>query len=580
MMTYFPEIYPGELLYSVLARYHRHTGAASPIHTMEALFGRRMVVASVDLQGGLDVLAARIPAGRGLDSDAIISDLTLLPYYAAFHSLRIRRWAWENLKRGSATNLHLRLGMTAFRSGRVTQFRFCPTCLEAMRAQFGECYWRRDQQLPGVLVCPQHGTPLRYSALCLAMRSRHAFVAADEANCHATAPALVPRLSDQAMTTLWRIAKASAALLVRAPAARTPTGWTQYYRGEMQRAGLAAAPTRMRQKELEAGLRAHFGACLRQLPGVMNDDRLAGDWLAGMTRQQRKAADPLHHLLLQDYLRSLPATMPAFGEAPWECRNPLHRPRSKACIRTFTQHRNHDHTVGVFSCRCGYVYTRMLRNGDPTPGPPRFQFFGPLLAPALRRWIEERCSLREIGRRLQLDPKTVVRLSTSLGIDTPWSPKCPSWLHHPCATRRGRQDDTVRESRTRRRITAIPPRRDWQQLDRDLCRSVRDAEQLLRTLRPPARVSSTALERQLGLRGWIGKRRIKLSATTELLGELVEPIDAFRKRRLRWAIDEFEHTGKPLLPSALMRTAGLPAGCKAMVDAVVAQHWRSRRPMR
>lgn len=26
MITYFPEIYPGELLYSVLARCHRHIG--------------------------------------------------------------------------------------------------------------------------------------------------------------------------------------------------------------------------------------------------------------------------------------------------------------------------------------------------------------------------------------------------------------------------------------------------------------------------------------------------------------------------------------------------------------------------
>ena len=553
MLTYFPEIYPGELLYSVLARYHRHTGAAAPIHSMEALFGRRMVVASVDLQGGLDVLAARIPAGRGLDSDALVRDLTLLPYYTAFHAPPTRRRAWGALKRGSSTNLHLRLGMVAFRSGHVTQLRFCPTCLEAMRTQFGECYWRRDQQLPGVLVCPQHGTPLKYSALHLAMRSRHAFVAADEDSCHTTAPALVPRLSDQAMATLWRIAQASTALLLDPPAARTPAEWTQYYRGEMQRSGLASSPTRMRQRELEAGLRAHYGACLRVLPGVMSDDRFAGNWLAGMVRRQRKAADPLHHLLLQDYLRSLPATTSAFGNGPWVCRNPLHRTGSKACIRAFSQHRNHNHTVAVFACTCGYVYTRMLRHDDPAPGPPRFQSFGPMLAPTLRTWIEERHSLREIGRRLELNPKTVVRLSASLGIDTPWSPKCPSWLHHPSATRRGPQGDAFRESRPRRRNTAMPPRRDWQQLDRDLCRSVREAEQHLRTLRPPVRVSNTALERQLGLRGWIGKRRIKLSATTKLLGELVEPIGAFRKRRLQWVIDEFEHTGKPLVPRKYSR---------------------------
>ena len=37
MLSYFPATYPDELLYSVLARYHRHTCSTSPKWTMNDL---------------------------------------------------------------------------------------------------------------------------------------------------------------------------------------------------------------------------------------------------------------------------------------------------------------------------------------------------------------------------------------------------------------------------------------------------------------------------------------------------------------------------------------------------------------
>ena len=83
-LGYFPQIYPGELLYSVLARYHQHMGARSSIQSMESLFGRRLMVASADLPGHLDALVERLESVDLLTADSIIDDMTLLPYYVAF----------------------------------------------------------------------------------------------------------------------------------------------------------------------------------------------------------------------------------------------------------------------------------------------------------------------------------------------------------------------------------------------------------------------------------------------------------------------------------------------------------------
>ena len=45
--------------------------------------------------------------------------------------------------------------------------RFCPLCLEEDRNQYGEAYWHRHHQIPGVLVCLKHGVALLDSQVSL-----------------------------------------------------------------------------------------------------------------------------------------------------------------------------------------------------------------------------------------------------------------------------------------------------------------------------------------------------------------------------------------------------------------------------
>ena len=160
MLTYFPTVYPGELLYSVLARYHRHVGAPSPMHTLDALFGNRKVIATFDLPGHLQALADRLPPDRALNVDRVIDTLTLYPYLTAFEPPALQEKVRRAMGQGAIDGLHVRLGLSAFRIGRVQQLRFCPTCAWEMKALYGELWWRRDHQLPGVIACPEHGCPL------------------------------------------------------------------------------------------------------------------------------------------------------------------------------------------------------------------------------------------------------------------------------------------------------------------------------------------------------------------------------------------------------------------------------------
>ncbi|MFC7003013.1 TniQ family protein [Pseudobowmanella zhangzhouensis] len=40
------------------------------------------------------------------------------------------------------------------------RWKYCPNCMQIHKAKFGVSYWRATHQLPGALICEEHGTPL------------------------------------------------------------------------------------------------------------------------------------------------------------------------------------------------------------------------------------------------------------------------------------------------------------------------------------------------------------------------------------------------------------------------------------
>jgi hypothetical protein len=61
MLGFFPTLYPGELLYSAIARYQVRSGNLSPKLTIEELFNSRSITATADLPCGLDNLVKNLP---------------------------------------------------------------------------------------------------------------------------------------------------------------------------------------------------------------------------------------------------------------------------------------------------------------------------------------------------------------------------------------------------------------------------------------------------------------------------------------------------------------------------------------
>ena len=574
MLSYFPAPYPDELLYSVLARFSLHIGSPGPVYVSEALFGKRNVVATFDLPGHLDELCNRLPKGLGFSADAIIDKHSLFPYFTRYVSADVQREVREAMHGNSIDGIHLRLGIAAFRVQRTHQLRYCHKCSKEMLQQYGELYWRRAHQLPGVLVCPKHACLLSDSHVQFFQHNRHMYVAATHKNCPEKVLSLT--MVPKAMLRLHEIALMSADLLSEDNEARSFEEWTNYYRGMLAAIGLARSPNTMDQKGFFDGMCRFYGKALELIPNVKDSDDLLSNWLSAITRKHRKAFHPLYHLLVQNFLTQCDHVRPPFGEGPWPCKNPLARHRSKTPIKEISTHRNKGKLVGVFSCQCGYVYTRNYDSSSNTIGPSRFLKFGPLLEPSLKKMIYSGISLRSIGRVLALDPKTVVKLCQELRVETPWSLKGSSskaaprlnalegsdtFLEGKAATHMQKKR-IIKRRKSRRRL-------NWHEIDqlwvRKLKRSVSDA--LLEY--PPVRITIAELERRNGRRGWLGKRKHLLPNVMAYINRAVESKEDFQLRRIMWAVAELERIGEPIKVWRVMRKAGLHSGSFTLVRKII-----------
>ncbi|KJS36239.1 MAG: hypothetical protein VR70_14290 [Rhodospirillaceae bacterium BRH_c57] len=600
MLAYFPRTYPDELLYSVLGRYHRHVCSSGPKQALEDLFGSRRIHSAVDLQAGLGPLSRRIPPQRGLTAECLARDFTLFPYLTAFQPARVRGAVLAALRDGPADWVHVRLGLAASAVRPPAALRLCPQCRTEMLAAFGELYWRRSHQLPGVVVCSDHAVPLVDSAVHPNLVGQHAFVAADIENCP-PGDRRSPWSDDpKCMALLCMLAGTSAALLTDPPPARTPQGWGAYYHDALVARGFGKGHDSIAQERLADAFAAMFGPIL----GILADADPRGSdggWLAALARKHRKAFHPLRHVLLTELLKvHVPVSeRRPFGRGPWPCRNPLADHHGQTVISRVEVYQEGGKTIGRFACTCGYVFSLASEEGSRL----RVLALGRLFEDRLRTLAAEGVGLRAAARALHVDPGTVRRHAERLELAVPWKPLrqrphlppidreavrgrwLAAWQNDPALSRQqlrrmlpAEHSWLLRNDREWLAANKPPVRRpapasqrfDWPKIDRDLSARLRWEAVALKNLRFLSRLSRPVLERRLGAPGWLLRRLDKLPACASVLDEMEETVEAFQLRRIAWAVAELERRELPVRAWRVRHLAGLPAPASPRVEDALA----------
>ena len=431
MIPCFPLPFPDEILYSVWARYGDRVQYPYKTWVLQELFGGSKVRPSIDLPCHLKYFVDSLPFGHGYTTDYLIDHHTLLPFYGVFFTLERLKRIKEQMAMDDPTSLHWRAGLSSGRRGIPVPswLRYCPKCVVEDRAQFGECYWHRLHQVPGVELCPVHKTLLEQSLLLTrGVENGHGLASAEQ-TIQLTLPR--PATSSPFFKILMDIASEVFYLLEHPFPFKDPHLFPQRYRTLLAQHGFMTPKGLIRVGDLLKTFTEYYPQeLLRAIHCEIKVlDRPGITWIAKLTRSNSRVYHPLYHILvihcldstLEEFHRQDHTLPSPFGDGPWPCLNPVCEYYQQRRILTYQtkEVQVKGKVSGEFTCICGFTYVR----SGPDLAPDNIYKKGKVLsygpiweAKLCELWFDTKVSLKRLARQLGVNPVTAKKHAALLNL--------------------------------------------------------------------------------------------------------------------------------------------------------------------
>lgn len=177
MIAYFPEIYPDELIYSLLARYYTQAGYPCYWYAAEDLFVSKTVRPDIEFVNQYTSAVLQMIT-KDMSMEDVVLNHTMFPYYGRFLPLERRKKAYESLVNIQG-NYHNLLAIPKRKDNNNRYLKFCPVCAENDRKQYGESYWHRLHQMQGIKICSIHKCYLMDCDVIISGKTSPTLVAAE-----------------------------------------------------------------------------------------------------------------------------------------------------------------------------------------------------------------------------------------------------------------------------------------------------------------------------------------------------------------------------------------------------------------
>lgn len=359
MIGFFPVPYPDEILYSTIARYHLRTTNRSVSPTAREIFGRDTSKFSIDFPNSLKHLNKQLPPGHNLNVDRLIDNHTLFPFYSPFippKRVKNLRQDMANRSKGSAHG----------RSGTLTSnienkhLRFCPICVNEDINLYGETFWHRSHQLPGIFVCLHHFVFLENGIEISSHRKECLSVAKK------TIQNVPPRFLDlnnkNHRIHLFLAEQAFFLLQQKGLDFCGPDFFRRRFQKILMTKGLADINRRVHiEKVCELFEQTYEPEFLSQMACTLENKN---NWIKRLLQASLFFQHPIRNFLLlhfldykiEDFLK-LEDLYP-FGTPPFPCLNPHSDHYREFMISECKVSRRGENIRGTFSCSCGFTYRR------------------------------------------------------------------------------------------------------------------------------------------------------------------------------------------------------------------------------
>ena len=280
-------LYPNEIIYSYLARYHFISGEKNPLKTYKYLIGIRGYKPLSGLPTRLNQLQKIIFPGHTVKE--LIENHTHIGYYSPFISAMRRESICQAMKKSGSTKS--RLGLLRNHIGAAEALRYCPSCIKEDVNSKGVAYWHREHLLPSVFICPGHEEILYEVPLTNINYHERALLLPGEGE------KIIKSITDEGLNKLHFLSKQSVLMLY----SNLDGLIDQYvYHKILKSIGLVTAEGHIRQREMHALVTDWLTdlnsiEIFKHLSKLLQIDR---PWVSTMVADKREFHHPIKHLIL------------------------------------------------------------------------------------------------------------------------------------------------------------------------------------------------------------------------------------------------------------------------------------------
>lgn len=603
MLSYFPNLYPDELLYSWFARYHDHSGNISSKQTMKELFENMSSVAVADFPNNLEVFYKNISHFNPPNINDLVTNHTMYNYYTAFQSDVMKSRAFNYITNGGKPGaIHMFLGIAASTIKNWHYLRFCSSCVQQDREQYGEAYWHMSHQLPKVFYCHLHQELLHDSTIEFRNPHKHEFISAEKAALSLLH--LVSVFSPKIEQQLKRLSDESFNL-IRYVENTQIHDFTKIYKYLIQVNGYANYFGKVHQQYFTQQFKKYYGEEFLTLVDCNFDEHSDTSWLRNIVRKHRKAFHPVQHLLLLQFLNVsfkdlgnfIGKKYEPFGQAPYYCLNLAAGHYKKRVISNvaITTCRDTRKPVGTFSCDCGFVYSR--RGQDVSKSDAfkvgRIKDFGHVWQAKLMHLASSGLSYYRIAQVLECDYATVKKYisnsknrssnNNQLPIDlriqkeAEWlklieaysdftvtqlraiNPALSAWHYRNNRSwLKGNSFRTTMKDKINKRV-------DWKKRDLEILQCVKQIIDELYENDKPIFISESIVAKKSGYYSLLYKRIDKLPLTKKYLDSNLETREQFRLRKIEWGYTKLLKEDGVVLEWKVKRVCGINKGFEQLL---------------
>lgn len=380
----------------------------------------------------LQILFQNLPVSFNHDLNTIINRHSNIGLYAPF----LPEARYQNIRRAiftgeSCSYFPPKLGLARHRRRHPPVLRCCISCVREDRERFGETYWHRIHQTPGVIICPVHREMLQIGQTFETPRrlgkDRSAYYVA-EGECEKSTIVPLERTS-QDQSVILEVARDLEWLLRNNRCHPGPSKLADWYRTELVDQKLAASVSQAvdTQAVHDAFYRRFPDSALDAL-GVSVDVSVRRDWLTRIFQKRGEVQIPLHHVL---FMRSLGYSAESFLQkygqkpapkrpGPFLCLNPICKCSGRRTIHGFAIKKKQPRAV--FRCpECGYTYARHLPLSPQDEREPASVIdVGPHWKAEFRRlWNQPTVSILAMTRKLGFCSKMLRMCAYRMGLRYP-----------------------------------------------------------------------------------------------------------------------------------------------------------------